>query len=84
MLPRIRWTGLALAAFTSLAAIGLTAGVAEAKPKHWQGHHHAWRHPAPHYGWHRGNHYGWYKHHRARYYGYRHHHRYYRQRAWGW
>ncbi|MFC7395681.1 hypothetical protein ACFQU1_00565 [Chelatococcus sp. GCM10030263] len=43
MTARMRWAAFAVAALTSLAGLGLTTGAAEARPKHWRGHH-VWHH----------------------------------------
>jgi hypothetical protein len=81
MIERTRWAAFAVAAITLLAAVGLTTGAAEARPKHWHGHHHVWHHQGHHYGWYRGHHHGWYRHHRPLHYGYG--HRHFRHRPWG-
>jgi hypothetical protein len=72
---------LAMAAIAACFVFGNvgTGGDAQAKPHGWHkggGHHAMYRHgPRRHYGWDRGRHRGWYKHHRR-------HHAYYGRPRW--
>lgn len=85
----MRKLALALAAAALLTAVPLSVTTpASAAPlatradtmtdvssRHWR--HHGWRHR--HFGWHRGRHLGWYRHHRP----YFRHYGMYRRSWWG-